>query len=96
MQDVVLRFLTFQVVSIHPAIYVGLGGVWLMLLLTAFGSVRSERFGTVARTLWLLFIVLVPLVGLGLYAVRCLICGNWSFLKPILASPKTARTINPR
>jgi len=96
MLQVVIRFLTFDVLSEHPAVYWGLAGVWLMLLTAAVSSLRSLDISFGAKAAWVLLILFVPVLGLGVYALRCLIRGDWSFLKPFLAPPKTAKKIAPR
>lgn len=96
MLQVVIRFLTFDVISEHPAIYWGLAGVWLILLVAAVSSLRSLEISSGAKAAWMLLILLLPVFGLGIYAIRCLIMGDWSFLKPVLAPPKTAKKIAPR
>jgi hypothetical protein len=96
MLQVAIRFLTFDVISEHPVVYWGLAVVWLILLLAAVSSLRSLEISFGAKTAWMLLILLVPLVGLGIYALRCLFLGDWSFLKPFFAPPKTAKKIAPR
>ena len=96
MIQVLIRFLTFNVVSDHPAVYWALAVVWLLLLLAAFSSIRSLPVSFGAKVGWFLVIILLPLVGLAAYAFRCLIRGNWSFLKPVFSPPKSARKIAPR
>lgn len=96
MLPVVVRFLTLNVVSEHPAVYWGLLAVWLLLLVASISSVRSLEISISAKVTWLLIIVLIPIFGLGVYALRCFVKGNWSFLKPVLAPPRTARKIAPR
>lgn len=96
MLTVILRFLTFNVVSEHWAVYWGLLAVWIILLIAAFSSVRSLEISGIAKALWILFILLVPLFGLVIYALRCLVKGDWAFLKPLLAPPRTAKKIAPR
>lgn len=95
MLQVVIRFLTFDVVSEHPAVYWGLAAVWLILLAAAVSSIRSLEISFGAKVGWGLLILLVPVFGLGIYGLRCLILGDWSFLKPFFAPPKTAKTTAP-
>ena len=96
MLQVFLRFLTFNVVSEHWAVYYGLLAVWIILVVAALFSLRSLEIPTGAKVAWLLVILFVPLFGLGFYSLRCLILGDWSFLKPVLAPPRTAKKIAPR
>jgi hypothetical protein len=91
MLQVVIRFLTFDVVSEHPAVFWGLAAVWLLLLVAAFSSLRSLEISLGAKVAWFSLILCVPLVGLGIYALRCLLKGNWSFFNPMIASSKTAK-----
>jgi hypothetical protein len=96
MLQVILRFLTFNVVSEHPAVYWGLLVVWLLLVAAAISSLRSLEISTGAKVMWLILILAVPIFGLGIYAFRCLLLGDWSFLKPLLAPPRTTKEISPR
>jgi len=93
MAEVVIRFLTFEVVTVHPMIYLGLAAVWLVLLITALMSVLSLRVGLLAKSLWMLLILTVPVIGLACYALRCLFRGDWSMLKPLMPQNKAPRRI---
>lgn len=96
MLQIVFRFLTFNVVSEHWAVYWGLLAVWIILLVAAFSSIRSLEISLGAKIGWILVTLFIPIAGLGIYALRCLISADWSFLKPILAPPRTAKKIAPR
>jgi hypothetical protein len=96
MLQVVIRLLTFNVISEHPAIYWGLAVVWVILLVTAVASIRSLDLSRGGKIAWLLVVLVFPVLGLALYALRCLFRGDWSFLKPFLVPPKTAKKIAPR
>lgn len=96
MLQVLIRFLTFNVMSEHPGVYWGLAAVWLILLLAAFSSLRSLPISTAARIAWFGLIFFVPLIGLGIYALRCLFMGDWRFFKPFLLPQKTTRKIASR
>jgi len=41
-------------------------------------------------------ILFLPLIGLGIYALRCLLKAEWTFLKPFLAPQKTIKQVSPR
>lgn len=96
MSQIVLRFFTFEVISEHPAAYWGLAVVWLLLLIASLSSLRSLEISLVAKIVWFLLIFFVPLAGLFVYALRCFVKGDWSFLKPLFAPPNTAKKIAPR
>ncbi len=95
MLQVVTRFLTLNVITEHPVVYWGLSVVWLILLIAAFSSLRSLEIPLGGKFVWFFVIFFLPPLGLGFYALRCLIKGDWSFLKPLLAPSRTARKIAP-
>lgn len=96
MLQVLIRFLTFNVISEHPAVYWGLALVWVVLLFAALSSVRSLSIPAGAKAGWFALILLLPLAGLGLYALRCLVRADWSFFKPFFVPPKSHQKIAPR
>jgi len=96
MLQVLIRFLTLNVMSEHPAVYWGLAFVWLILLLASISSLRSLSLPTGAKIGWFALILFLPIFGLGIYALRCFIKGNWSFFKPFFVPPKTNQKIAPR
>lgn len=91
MLQVVIRFFTLDVITEHPVVYIGLGVVWVALLLSSLLSILSYRISGLAKTLWFLLVLLLPILGLALYALRCLFVADWYFLKPLIAPPATHR-----
>ncbi len=96
MLQVLIRFLTFNVMSEHPAVYWGLAVIWIILLAASVSSLRVVELPTEAKVVWFAVICCVPIFGLGLYAFRCLIKGDWGFLKPLLSPPRNNKKIAPR
>lgn len=88
MKTAITNFLTLNVMSSHPVVYVGLAGVWLVILIASFVSVRSLPVSTAAKVFWLAVILLLPVVGLGLYCFYCLCRADWGFLEIFLSKPK--------
>lgn len=89
MKNVIINFLTFQVMSVHPAVFIGLAVIWLLLLFASIASLRATAGSRFSKVAWFVLILLVPIVGLALYCFRCLLCANWTFLKPIFSKPKS-------
>lgn len=85
MVEVVIRFFKLEVMSTHPMIYWGVGGVWLILLVAGFFSISSYSIPWWRKLLWALFILAFPILGLAIYAIRCLILADWSLLELITA-----------
>ena len=95
MLQVLIRFFTFNVMSEHPAVYWGLAAVWLILLLASVSSLRSQPLSKGAKLAWFALILFLPLIGLGIYALRCLLKAEWTFMKPFLAPQKTLKQVSP-
>ena len=57
MLQVLIRFLTFNVMSEHPAVYWGLAAVWLILLLASVSSLRSQPLSMGAKVAWFALIL---------------------------------------
>jgi hypothetical protein len=96
MLDVIIRFMTFDVVSTHPLIYWAIAGVWVLLLVASFLSLNSLEIESAAKILWGLLILLLPLVGIFFYALRCLVKGDWTFLKPLVPQNRQQGKILPK
>lgn len=90
MRGALINLLTLNVQSAHPAVYLGILAVWIVLLFSAIMSLRSLEISTFAKLVWMFFIVFAPILGLGTYAIFCLTKGDWSFLKLLLSKPKVA------
>ena len=96
MREVFNRFITFDALNDHPMIHAGLAIIWVLLLVAAFLSIRSQTFGAVAKWIWFLVILALPILGLAIYAVWCLVRADWSFLKFIFGSPNATKSMSPR
>lgn len=96
MIQVLIRLLTFNVMSEHPAVYWGLAAVWTVLLLTSVSSLRSLDIPARSKLLWFAFIFFIPLIGLGAYAVRCIVKSDWGFLRPFFVPSRTSQKVSPR
>lgn len=96
MIQVILRFFRFNVVNDHPMVYWGLGFVWLLILIAAASSLRSLDISRSRKWAWFLLILLVPILGLAVYAISCLIGANWTSLKALFAQPSVAKTVQTK
>jgi hypothetical protein len=96
MRELAIRFLTFQALNDHPMIHLGLVLAWLVLLAASIMSLRQQPFSLAKKWMWFAVILLLPLVGVGLYALRCLLTSDFSFLKFLLGPGGTAKSVRPR
>ncbi|MBX3742201.1 MAG: hypothetical protein KF712_14505 [Akkermansiaceae bacterium] len=74
--------------NLHPMIYWGIAVVWLLLLISAVTSIRTLEIPVAVKVVWLLLILLLPVAGLALYALRCLFKSDWQALAPLFHSRK--------
>lgn len=91
MRETIIRFFTIQPLNEHPLIYWGLLVAWLILLGATMASIRVQPISLTMRWVWLVLVVLVPVVGMYLYLIRCLICADYSFMKFVFGPPAKAK-----
>ena len=90
MRNIVIHFFRLEILNLHPFVYWGLAGVWLLLIVSAFASVRSLTIPILAKNVWVLIILAVPILGLAAYAFRCLARANWYSIKPLFLSRRVS------
>jgi hypothetical protein len=88
MRDTIIRFLTVNPLNEHPLVYWGLAVVWVVMILNCIASLRQQEMSIPARWLWFLVILLLPILGMALYLIRCLMTADYSFLKFVMGPPK--------
>lgn len=94
MRSIVTNFIQFNILNMNPMVYWGLAVVWLMLLLSAFMSLRSLSTPFWAKFLWFIIIVALPIMGLALYALRCLFKADWYYITPLFQTRKMDQQIS--
>lgn len=88
MRDVLIRFLTGNAINDHPMIYWGMGGAWLVMVVTTIFSIRSQPIRLIYRLIWMLLVLGVPVFGLLLYLLWCLTRFDYSLLRFLLGPPR--------
>lgn len=83
MKTAIQRFITLDARNIIPEVYVGLLFIYAALLLTTLNSIRTQSISRARKFIWGLFILLVPIGGMAIYAISCLITADHSFLRSI-------------
>ncbi len=81
MRYVLTKFITFSPENVSGEVYWVLCGIYAVLLIVSLLSVFSikSNFGT--KLAWFSLVVLLPVLGMILYCIRCLICADYQFLK---------------
>jgi hypothetical protein len=88
MRETLFRFFTLEPMNANPMILWIMAGIWVLLVVNCITSLRHLTIGVGARWAWLLIIVLLPIVGMTLYLLRCIFRADYSFLKFVLGPPK--------
>lgn len=78
----------------HPFVYWGLAAVYVLLLVSAFMSLQSLSIPLWAKWLWFVIIIALPILGLALYVLRCLIKADWYAIKPLFQARKMDQQIS--
>lgn len=91
MTDVLIRFFGIKPLNDHPMIYAGMLVVWLTLVINCLFSIQSLRVTLFMRWLWFALVVLVPILGMLVYLVRCLLVADYSFIKFVVGPPRKAK-----
>lgn len=88
MRETLLRFFTLEPMNADPTILWIMAGIWVVLVINCISSLRIIPIGLGGRWAWLLIIVLLPILGMTLYLLRCIFRADYSFLKFVLGPPK--------
>ena len=83
MRDTIVRFLTLNVQSEIPYIYVAMACVWVVMVVAAGFSLRSQTFRARWKFAWMALILILPLVGMSLYAIFCIFRSDFSVLNQL-------------
>ncbi|MCH2059729.1 MAG: PLDc N-terminal domain-containing protein [Verrucomicrobiales bacterium] len=83
MKAAIYRFITLDARNVAPEIYLGLLIIYAALIFTTINSIRTQDISTARKIIWSLFILVVPIGGMAIYALRCLITADHSFLRSI-------------
>lgn len=83
MKTAIHRFITLDARNIIPEVYYGLLFIYAALLFTTLNSIHSQDISPAGKMLWTLFVIVTPIAGMALYAMRCLLTADHSFLRSI-------------
>ena len=91
MRETIVRFFTIDPLNEHPLIYWTLAAVWLVLIVNCIASLRVQPISISMRWFWIILIVALPIGGMALYLLRCLVKTDYSFLKFLMGPPSKIR-----
>jgi len=81
MRGVITRFFNFQALNTIPEVYVYALVILAVLVIITWFSIFSQNFGLGAKTFWLMVVTYLPIFGIVIYCVFCLIRADYSYLR---------------
>ena len=72
MRALFVRWLNLDAQNFIPEVWAAVGVLWVLLVVFAIMSIRSQSMTARSKILWGLFVIAVPFVGLFIYCVYCL------------------------
>jgi len=81
MIQAIINFCTFNALNTPREVYFGLAMAWLLLLGAGIASVISRKGQLWLKLVWMLVLVGLPVVGLFVYCLVCVLTADYSFLK---------------
>lgn len=94
MRQVITNFLTGNPENISEPVYWAMGMIYLLLLSVSLASVYSRSRGIVSLLAWGLLVIFLPVMGIALHCLRCLIVADYQFLKQFGLNPMKNKTLS--
>lgn len=79
--SLLLKFLFLNIVTVTDGQRNILLGIWAVMVFLGLWSIVTAGWKTWAKVAWSLLVVLVPILGLFVYVVACLLTAEWELLK---------------
>jgi len=94
MRGVITRFFNFDALNVIPEVYTYAIIILVVLVFITWISIYSQQFGLAPKIFWLMTVTYIPIVGIAIYCVFCLLRADYPFLKRLgfgLQKAKQAR-----
>lgn len=83
MRSVLINFLQLQAQNVEDVILMILAAIYILALLTTLTSVLSRPRGFLFKLAWFVLSVILPFVGMALYACYCISQADRSFFSQL-------------
>jgi uncharacterized membrane protein YhaH (DUF805 family) len=83
MRSIINNFLQLQAQNVESSVLLGLGVIYVLLLLTTLSSVVTRPRGFLFKLAWSLLVAMLPFAGMALYACLCIWQADRSFLSQL-------------
>lgn len=79
MRTILTNFFRLQAQNVEALVLIGLGGIYLVILITTLSSIWSRPKGLLFKLAWSVLSVTAPFAGMALYACQCIWQSDRSF-----------------
>ena len=83
MKALITRFFALDAQNVIPYVYVAIGVVWVVMVVTTLFSIAGQELGRGVKVSWTLAVVFVPIVGMAAYCFRCLFTAEYPLLQQL-------------
>ena len=90
MLQVLINFFTLNALNTPSDVYLGLAAIWVLLLTAGIASVVSRARSAWTAAVWIVLMLGLPIVGMFVYCVWCMMSADYFFLKMIGLHRQTA------
>lgn len=87
MLTALIKFLTFAPDNVTKEVYWALAAIYLFLFLATLLSIKKTTHTHVPKLAWMLLITILPVIGIAIYCIRCLVLADFHFLKQFSPAP---------
>lgn len=87
MLTTLIKFLLFAPDNVSKEVYWALGAIYLSFLIATILSIKKTTPNLAFRLAWILLVTIIPVVGIFIYCIRCLISADFNFLKQFSPAP---------
>lgn len=84
-----IKFFTFAPDNVSAEVYWALGVIYLFLIIASILSIKKNVPNLATKLAWTLLVIVVPVIGIAVYCIRCLALADFSFLKQFSPGAKS-------
>lgn len=81
MLQILINFFTLNALNTPPEVYIGLAAIWALLLAAGVASIILRALSVWTAAGWIVLLLGLPIVGMFVYCVWCMLSADYSFLK---------------
>lgn len=87
MLTTIIKFLSFAPDNVSKEVFWILGIIYLFLLIATALSIKKTTNNLSSKLAWTLLVIVLPVIGIAIYCIRCLASADFHFLKQFSPAP---------